>query len=73
MVSVSNDGKLCVWNLAMLNAPQKTVEMKCKLKQGQQTNSEINATCLCFPPGDANNFYVGGEDGNIYYTQLHPK
>lgn len=35
--------------------------------------SEINVTSMITPRDDANNFYVGAEDGSIYHSQLHPK
>eukprot|EP01015_Nassula_variabilis_P035998 TRINITY_DN917_c0_g1_i9.p1 TRINITY_DN917_c0_g1~~TRINITY_DN917_c0_g1_i9.p1 ORF type:complete len:588 (-),score=106.49 TRINITY_DN917_c0_g1_i9:44-1807(-) len=75
LVSVSNDGKLCVWNLSMMNAPTKTVELKIKPKQQvqQQMTQDINCTSICFPQGDTNNFYAGTEDGVIYLCQIHPQ
>lgn len=72
IVSLSNDGRLCVWNLAQLSAPQKTLDLKAKpgsIKQQQ----DINVTCARFPEGDPNNFYFGSEDGNLFLSQIHSK
>ncbi|CAD8067036.1 unnamed protein product [Paramecium sonneborni] len=72
LISSSNDGRICIWNLAQLNQPQKIIDLKTKNKQ-QTTNPqvEVNSTCMVFPQGDANNFYVGAEDGCIYKSKLH--
>ncbi|KAM3143896.1 hypothetical protein pb186bvf_003947 [Paramecium bursaria] len=75
LISVSNDGKVCMWNMGMLNQPQKVIDLKVKARHpnlqppGPQ---EVNVTCLGFPNGDANNFYIGSEDGALYKTKLHP-
>ena len=79
IVSVSNDGRLCLWNLSMLSTPQKTVDLKCKptlqqsqtIGQQQQGPPPLNPTCMTFPDEDANNFFVGVEDGNFYSAQIH--
>ncbi|CAD8153116.1 unnamed protein product [Paramecium octaurelia] len=72
IISASNDGRICIWNLAQFNQPQKIIDLKTKNKQ-QSTNPqvEVNATCMVFPQGDANNFYVGAEDGCVYKSKLH--
>jgi dynein intermediate chain len=69
IVTLSNDGKLCVWNPSMLNAPEKTFELKPKNKP----EDPLNATSICFPESEANHFYVGNEDGIIYSAQVHAK
>ena len=82
IVSVSNDGRLCLWNMSMLSTPQKTVDLKFKsagqqsmqpLAQQQQGISALNPTCMTFPDEDANNFFVGVEDGNFYSAQIHAR
>jgi dynein intermediate chain len=74
--SISNDGKLCVWNLSMLSQPYKTVELKSKHMQGPakavaESQNEVNVTCMAFPDDDPNNFYVGAEDGTAFWAQIH--
>jgi dynein intermediate chain len=71
IVSVSNDGRLCVWNTANLSSPQLTVNLKCQSKQQQNQSAPVNATCITFPEEEANNFYVGCEDGSLYSAQVH--
>jgi len=68
IISISNDGKLCVWDTKMLTNPQKEIDLKVR---SQATQDIIGATCLCFPHGDANNFFTGTENGTIYSGQVH--
>ncbi|CAD7948145.1 unnamed protein product [Amoebophrya sp. A25] len=62
LVSISTDGKLCVWNLQMLVHPQECVE----LKRGSR---EVVANSLAFASEDT--LWVGGEDGSICQCQIH--
>ena len=39
IVSVSNDGQLCTWNINDLSKPQTKMELK-------YNNSDLNVTCL---------------------------
>lgn len=71
IVSVSNDGKLCVWSTNMLTTPQKVIDLKSKSKLDKGEQQNVNPTCICFPEEEANNFYAGVEDGNIYSAQVH--
>ncbi len=66
--SISNDGKLCVWNLNNLSQPVKFIDLKVKYmrEQNLDAQNEINVTCMQFPNDDPNNFYVGAEDGKAY-------
>ncbi|EGR27431.1 hypothetical protein IMG5_196130 [Ichthyophthirius multifiliis] len=74
IVSVSNDGKLCTWNLSMGTMLQKTVDQQLQNAQNStKQKQDINVTCMQFPQGDTNNFYIGAEDGQIYRSQLHQK
>jgi len=70
IISISNDGKLCVWDTKMLTNPQKEIDLQFK---PQGTQDIISATCLCFPYGDPNNFFTGTENGTIYSGQVHCK
>ncbi|EAR83965.3 cytoplasmic dynein intermediate chain (macronuclear) [Tetrahymena thermophila SB210] len=72
IISISNDGKLCVWNMNMLTQPSKTID-QLTYTPPEKTKQDINVTCMQFPQGDANNFYIGSEDGSFYRTQLHSK
>ena len=68
IVSVSNDGRLCMWTLGMLNEPQKQIDLK---KHHTTKSDEVSSHCIAFPDGEMNNFYVGAEDANIYHAQIH--
>ena len=63
IVSISNDGLLCTWNMNDLSKPQQKIELK-------NNNIELNVTCMQFIPGDVNNFMVGTEEGLIYQSKL---
>ena len=39
LVTASNDGRLCVWSLAMLNTPQETFDLKNESKTGRREPS----------------------------------
>jgi len=62
LITVSTDGKMCVWSLAMLNRPQEVLELKRK-KNG---DPEVAVTSMAFPEGEVNQVFVGSEDGGIY-------
>lgn len=76
IVSISNDGKLCSWSMNMLTTPNKMMDLK--RKNIEKTTSkdnitDINVTCMGFPEGDPNNFYIGSEDGFLFQSQIHGK
>lgn len=64
IVSVANNGRLCVWSMEMLTSPQKNIDLKYNAK-------EICGTCIAFPQEESNNFYIGSEDTAVYCAQIH--
>eukprot|EP00439_Symbiodinium_sp_Y106_P063206 s1104_g9.t1 len=50
LVTASNDGRLCVWSLAMLNQPQETVD----LKHESKGRREPSVMSLSFPENETN-------------------
>lgn len=68
LVSASNDGRLCVWSLAMLVHPQDTIDLK--LEQRSQKR-DLSIMSLCFPENETNVLYVGAEDGTVAQVQIH--
>eukprot|EP00357_Protocruzia_adherens_P032167 CAMPEP_0115015212 /NCGR_PEP_ID=MMETSP0216-20121206/26607_1 /TAXON_ID=223996 /ORGANISM="Protocruzia adherens, Strain Boccale" /LENGTH=612 /DNA_ID=CAMNT_0002385235 /DNA_START=118 /DNA_END=1953 /DNA_ORIENTATION=+ len=64
IVSVSNDGRLCVWSMGMLQQPHKTLDLKKEKK-------DISGHCITFPEGETNIFFVGSEEGAIHKSQIH--
>lgn len=63
VVSLSSDGKICVWSTSMLSQPTSSIEVKQKTK-------DMACLTLVFPDNETNAFYVGMEDGSIVYSQL---
>lgn len=62
VVSISNDGKLCTWDIRSFSAPTR---------QSKQDKGEIHVTCSEFPEGDVNTYYYGTENSIIYKGSLH--
>jgi len=67
LVTASNDGRLCVWSLAMLNLPQATVDLKNETKKMR----DLAVMCLSFPENETNTLYVGAEDGSVCQVHIH--
>jgi dynein intermediate chain len=67
LVTASNDGRLCVWSLAMLNLPQSTIDLKNETKNRR----DLAVMTLSFPENETNTLYVGAEDGSICQVQIH--
>lgn len=67
LVTTSNDGRLCVWSLSMLNLPQETVD----LKNESKSRRDLAVMCMAFPENETNELYVGGEDGSICQVHIH--
>ena len=63
VVSLSSDGKVCVWSTSMLSQPTSSIEVKQKTK-------DMACLALAFPDNETNAFYVGMEDGSVVYSQL---
>ena len=68
LVSLSTDGRLCIWNLDKLNQPQESLDlyMLLDLNEDSKLRKDIAAFAMAFPFGEANRFFVGSEDGSVY-------
>ena len=66
IVTVSNDGAICVWSTNMMKEPQKKVDLMLNAQ-------ELSVHCIDFPEGETNQFYIGSEDSNIYQAKIHTK
>jgi dynein intermediate chain len=64
IISLSNNGRMCVWPMEMLTTPQKSIDLKHNAK-------DICATCIGFPKEESNSFFVGAEDNSVYSGQVH--
>ena len=68
LLSISNDGRLCLWALENMNSPVETVDLH--VKQA----SCVPVTCMDFKPvNDMNSFAIGTEDAFIYSVPRHGK
>uniref|UniRef100_A0A0G4HJL6 Uncharacterized protein n=1 Tax=Chromera velia CCMP2878 TaxID=1169474 RepID=A0A0G4HJL6_9ALVE len=65
LVSISTDGRLCVWALGMLVQPQESLDFR------RGANREVAATCLSLSEGETNILYTGAEDGNVFQAHIH--
>ena len=64
IISVSNNGRFCAWQMEMLTNPQRSFDLKENIK-------EVCVTCMDFPEEESNDFYVGTEDNSLHYGQVH--
>jgi len=71
LVSVSTDGKLCVWSLENLLQPQEVLELHNKQSKPVTATAPVAVTCMNFPEAEVNEFYVGSEEGAIYQAFRH--
>mmetsp|Transcript_4964 Transcript_4964/g.12044 ORF Transcript_4964/g.12044 Transcript_4964/m.12044 type:complete len:669 (-) Transcript_4964:57-2063(-) len=67
LVTASNDGRICVWSLNMLNLPQETIDLKSETKNRR----DLAVMSLSFPENETNVLYVGAEDGSVCQVHLH--
>lgn len=74
VATISLDGRLSDWNLAkmdeVLQGNNRIVFNK-KDSKNEQIKA-INPTCMTFPKGDVNNFYMGTELGSVMDCALYP-
>jgi len=68
IISVSNNGRMCLWSLGMLKTPEKTMDLKLSTKE---STKEISPQCMSFADGETNTFMIGGDDGGLYSGLLH--
>ncbi|CAF1006457.1 unnamed protein product [Didymodactylos carnosus] len=64
LISISNEGKMCSWNMEMMSQPQEIMDLAYKSKP-------VAATCLKFPGLDVNNYVIGSEEGQVYLGTRH--
>ncbi|KNC76118.1 hypothetical protein SARC_11374 [Sphaeroforma arctica JP610] len=61
LITVCNDGKLCVWNPDNIDEPIEAQDLK-----RSALNSNLPVTSIAFADGEMSEFVVGGEDGGLY-------
>jgi dynein intermediate chain len=65
LISASNDGRLCSWNLDNLSQPQESLEL------ASRGAKQVAVTSLSFPSNDVNKFIVGSQECAAYQGQRH--
>jgi len=68
LVTASNDGRLCVWSLAMLVHPQESIDLK---NEKSSNRRDLAVMSLSFPENETNILYVGAEDGSVCQVHIH--
>jgi len=71
LVTISTDGKLCVWNLKNLSSPQEVLELHNKQSRTVTATAPVAVTAIAFPDGEVNEFFVGSEEGAVYQAYRH--
>ncbi len=64
LISISNEGKMCSWNIEMMTQPQESMDLAYKTKP-------VAATRMVFPGVEVNNFIIGSEEGQAYSGSRH--
>lgn len=70
LVTASNDGRICVWSLAMLKEPQEFIELKSEGKTETKNKRDLAVMTLSFPDNETNVLYAGAEDGSVCQVHL---
>jgi dynein intermediate chain len=71
LVSISTDGKLCVWSMENLLQPLEVLELHNKQSKSVTATAPVAVTALAFPEGEVNGFFVGSEEGAVYEAYRH--
>ncbi|CAF0786107.1 unnamed protein product [Rotaria sordida] len=64
LISISNEGKMCSWNIEMMTQPQESMDLAYRTKP-------VAATRMVFPGVEVNNFIIGSEEGQAYSGSRH--
>lgn len=64
LITVDNDGRLCLWSMAMLIQPTETIELK-------KPSKDTSYLCIGFADGENNSFLGGTDNGSIFAAQIH--
>lgn len=67
VVSISEEGKLCLWTLSKLDYPVKNIEiLPSDKKKDDEIAFPLEPFSLSIIPGDTSSIYLGMVDSNIY-------
>jgi len=65
-LTVSNDGKICIWNEEILVEPQSQSVIKTR----ESRPDEIPTTCFSFPLKDSKSVILGCDEGHLYKVDI---
>lgn len=68
IITMSTDGRICIWNPKNLSKPFETVELYSPVENN--TEKSIMTYAMAFQPGESNKCFIGGENGKLYSTHL---
>ena len=73
LITISNNGRACSWEMNKLVQPKETVDLKTKLSGAKASAKEVEvaATCLATSEEEFNQFFVGSEDGTVCDCSRH--
>eukprot|EP01004_Peranema_trichophorum_P003982 NODE_2936_length_1456_cov_119.470368_g2543_i0.p1 GENE.NODE_2936_length_1456_cov_119.470368_g2543_i0~~NODE_2936_length_1456_cov_119.470368_g2543_i0.p1 ORF type:complete len:442 (-),score=76.98 NODE_2936_length_1456_cov_119.470368_g2543_i0:129-1289(-) len=72
LVTLSTDGRFCVWNLENISQPQECIDLCLLVDVGEsRVKKDIAGCTLSFPEQETNKFFVGSEDGGLYAGSRH--
>jgi dynein intermediate chain len=69
IVSVSVDGKLCVWHFGELGSPK--ISFKLFPPPAKQEDNLIDVNTIDFPEEETDKFFIGSADCKVYQAHLH--
>jgi len=71
LVTVSTDGRLCVWAFESLHQPLEVLELRNKQSKTVTGGGNVAPTCMAFSEGEVNEFFVGSEEATVYQAYRH--
>ncbi|KAL6078661.1 Cytoplasmic dynein 1 intermediate chain 2 [Balamuthia mandrillaris] len=71
LVSVSTDGRMCVWSFDSLLQPLEVLELRNRQSKSVTGSGNVAPTCIDFPDGEVNQFFTGSEEGVAYQAYRH--
>ena len=60
-----------MWALDALHQPVEAMELYNKQTKVSTSTAPIAVTCLAFPDGETNEFYIGSEEGAVFQAFRH--
>jgi dynein intermediate chain len=71
LVTISTDGRMCVWAFESLHQPLEVLELRNKQSKSVTGGGNVAPTCMAFSEGEVNEFFVGSEEATVYQAYRH--